>query len=122
MPTPWRIGILQGINRSWKYRQITQPTSTDSIMGREIELFKSKERKNRQEVAEFLRLLADKVASGSIVLKQGQDEVTVQLPDILQLEVEVEDEQKRKKGVQHKLEIELKWYDNDEDGGPLELE
>lgn len=91
-------------------------------MGREIELFKSKERKNRQEVAEFLRLLADKVASGSIVLKQGQDEVTVQLPDILQLEVEVEDEQKRKKGVQHKLEIELKWYDNDEDGGPLELE
>ncbi len=91
-------------------------------MGREIELFKSKERKDRQEVAEFLRLLAEKVASGSIVLKQGQEEVTVQLPDVLQLEVEVEDEQKSKKGLQHKLEIELKWYDNDSAGGPLELE
>jgi len=91
-------------------------------MGREIELFKSKERKGRQEVAEFLHHLADKVASGNLVLKQGQEEVNVELPDNLILEVEVEDEHKRKKGVQHKLEIELKWYDNDDAGGPLELE
>ncbi len=90
-------------------------------MGREIELFKSKERKGRQEVAEFLRQLADKVAAGSLVLKQGADEVNIQLPDNVILEVEVEDEQKRKKGVQHKLEIELKWYDNDDDGGPMEI-
>jgi len=90
-------------------------------MGREIELFKSKERKGRQEVADFLHQLADKVASGSLVLKQGADEVNIQLPDNVILEVEVEDEQKRKKGVQHKLEIELKWYDNDDDGGPMEL-
>ncbi len=91
-------------------------------MGREIELFKSKERKGRQEVADFLRHLADKVSSGNLVLKQGQEEVTVQLPETVYLEVEVEDEHKRKKGVQHKLEIELKWYDNDDAGGPLELE
>jgi amphi-Trp domain-containing protein len=91
-------------------------------MGREVELFKSKERKGRQEVAEFLRLLADKVAAGTLVLKQGQEEVTLELPDNIILEVEVEDEQKRKKGVQHKLEVELKWYDNDDAGGPLELE
>ncbi len=91
-------------------------------MGREIELFKSKERKGRQEVAEFLRQLADKVAAGNIVLKQGQEEVTLELPENVILEVEVEDEQKRKKGVQHKLEIELKWYDNDDQSGPLELE
>ncbi len=91
-------------------------------MGRDIELFKSKERKGRQEVAEFLRQLADKVAAGSLVLKQGQDEVNLVLPENVILEVEVEDVQKRKKGVQHKLEIELKWYDNDDAGGPLELE
>ena len=91
-------------------------------MGRDIELFKSKERKGRQEVAEFLRQLADKVAAGSLVLRQGQDEVNLELPENVILEVEVEDVQKRKKGVQHKLEIELKWYDNDDAGGPLELE
>ncbi len=91
-------------------------------MGREFELFRSKERKGRQEVADFLHQLADKVASGSLVLKQGQDEVTLQLPENVILEVEVEEEQKRKKGLQHKLEIELKWYDNDDAGGPLELE
>lgn len=91
-------------------------------MGREIELFKSKERKGRQEVADFLRQLADKVAAGNLVLKQGQEEVSLELPENVILEVEVEDEQKRKRGVQHKLEIELKWYDNDDQSGPLELE
>ncbi|MFO8030741.1 MAG: amphi-Trp domain-containing protein [Cyclonatronaceae bacterium] len=90
-------------------------------MGREIELFKSKERKDRQETADFLHHLADKVASGNLVLKQGQNEVNIAIPENVQLEVEVEDEHKQKRGIRHKLEIELKWYDND-DGGPLELE
>jgi hypothetical protein len=31
----------------------------------------------------------------------------------------VEDEQKKKKGVQHSLEIEIKWFDNDD--GPTDL-
>ncbi len=91
-------------------------------MGREIVLFKSKERKSRQEVSDFLHKLADKVASGNLVLKQGQEEVNLELPDNLILEIEVEDEHKRNKGVRHELEIELKWYDNDDAGGPLELE
>ena len=91
-------------------------------MGREILLFSSKERKVRQEVADFLHQLADKIATGNLVLRQGLEEVKLELPDHLVLEVEVEEEQKRKRGLQHKLELELKWYDDDNAGGPLELE
>lgn len=91
-------------------------------MGREIVLFKRKERKERDQVADFLRQLADKVSDGNLVLRQGGEEVNLRLPSNLILEIEVEDEHKRIKGVQHKLEIELKWYDREDHGGPLELE
>lgn len=37
-------------------------------MGRETVLFKSEEKKNRKEIAETLRILADKVDQGSMVI------------------------------------------------------
>ena len=89
-------------------------------MGREIKLFKSKERKSRSEVSAFLHQLADKVAEGKVVLRQGNEEINLSLPDHLILELQVEDEDKKRKGVEHSLEVEIKWYDNDQ-SGPLEL-
>ncbi|WP_019673177.1 amphi-Trp domain-containing protein [Psychrobacter lutiphocae] len=81
-------------------------------MGRETTLFKSKERRSKQEVVAFLRQLADKIEAGSLVLSKGKEELEVGFPENFTLEVEVEDEVKRK-GVQHSLEVELKWYDGD---------
>jgi amphi-Trp domain-containing protein len=89
-------------------------------MGKEVRLFKSEERKNRADVSAFLHQLADKVLEGQVVLRQGQEELTLQLPQSLILEVQVEDEDKKAKGIQHSLEVEIKWFD-DEQGGPLEL-
>lgn len=89
-------------------------------MGVETRLFKSKERKARSDVSAFLHGLADKVSAGQVVLRQGQSEVTLELPQSLVVEVQVEDEEKGTKGVQHSLEVEIKWYDGDE-GGSLEL-
>ncbi|KAA3638623.1 MAG: amphi-Trp domain-containing protein [Proteobacteria bacterium] len=89
-------------------------------MGKETRLFKSEERKNRSEVSEFLHQLADKISKGQVVLSQGQEEITLQLPQSLVLEVQVEDEDKGARGIQHSLEVELKWYDNDQ-GGTLKL-
>lgn len=89
-------------------------------MGREVRLFKSEEKKTRSEVSAFLEQLAEKVAQGEVVLRQGQEELNLQLPATMILEIQVEDEDKRNKGTQHSLEIELKWFD-DETGGPLEL-
>ncbi|WP_420632062.1 amphi-Trp domain-containing protein [Candidatus Leptofilum sp.] len=90
-------------------------------MGKEVRLFKSEERKTRGEVCDFLHQLADKLSTGQIVLSQGQDDLTVNLPYNLILEVQVEDEDKRTKGIQHSLEVEIKWFDNDGQGGPLKL-
>jgi amphi-Trp domain-containing protein len=89
-------------------------------MGRETRLFKTEERKNKSDVSEFLHQLADKVSKGQVVLSQGTEDITLEIPNNLILEVQVEDEDKGTKGVQHSLEIEIKWYDNGQDGS-LEL-
>lgn len=90
-------------------------------MGRETRLFKSQERKNRADVSSFLHLLADKIANGKVILSQDAEELELQIPQNLILEVQVEDEEKRSKGIQHSLEVEIKWFDNGEQGGSLEL-
>jgi amphi-Trp domain-containing protein len=90
-------------------------------MGREIRLFKSEERKSRDEVSTFLRELADKVAEGDVVFRQGQEETRLRLGDNVVLEIQVEDEDKGQKGMQHSLEVEIKWFDDDARGGPMQL-
>ncbi len=90
-------------------------------MGKETRLFKSEERKNRAEVSAFLNQLADKVNQGQVVLRQGSEEITLNMPSSLILEIQVEDEDKKRKGIQHSLEVEIKWFDDDSSGGPLEL-
>jgi amphi-Trp domain-containing protein len=90
-------------------------------MGREKRLFKSEENKNRSEVSAFLHQLADKIGEGQVILRQGQEELSLDMPHNLVLEIQVEDEDKKRKGIQHSLELEIKWFDSDSAGGPLEL-
>mgnify|MGYP001308253711 CR=1 FL=1 len=90
-------------------------------MGKEIRLFKSEERKSRAEASGFLRLLADKIAEGRVSLRAGREEIALNIPQNVILEIQVEDEDKKTKGIQHSLEIEIKWFDGEETGGPLTL-
>ena len=90
-------------------------------MGKETRLFKSEDQMNRADIGAFLHQLADKIADGHVLLRQGEDEITLHLPPNLVLELQVEDEIKGAKGIQHSLEVEIKWFDNDETGGPVEL-
>ena len=92
-------------------------------MGKEVRLFKSEERKNRSEVSAFLHQLADKLNEGQVILRQGKEELVLNLPHNLILEIQVEDEDKKRKGIQHSLEVEIKWFDGDDGGkgGVLEL-
>jgi len=76
---------------------------------------------NRSNVAAFMQQLADKIGEGQVVLRQGQQEITLDLPQNLILEIQVEDEDKKSKGIQHSLEVEIKWYDDDVTSGPLQL-
>jgi amphi-Trp domain-containing protein len=90
------------------------------MMGKETRLFKSEERKTRSDISDFFHQLADKISDGQVVLRQGQEEITLEIPQSVILEVQVEDEDKGAKGIQHSLEVEIKWSD-DEQEGPLEL-
>lgn len=90
-------------------------------MGREVTLFSSKETKSRDDVSAFLRHMADRLDTGRVVLRQGTDETALTIPGQVTLELKVEDETKRRKGIQHSLEIELKWFDGDTATGGVEL-
>lgn len=90
-------------------------------MARETRLFKSEEPKKRAEVSEFLQQIAQRIANGEVILRQGAEELVLQIPENLILEVQVEDEDKKTKGIQHSLEIEIKWFDDDGSSGSLEL-
>lgn len=90
-------------------------------MGRETTLFQSKEKKSRTEISDFLHHLADKISGGKVIIRQGTEDITLDMPMGMTLEIKVEDEVKKRKGIQHSLEVELKWFDNDKGSGVLEL-
>ena len=89
-------------------------------MGQEVVLFASEERQSRQRVVEFLRELADKVEGGEVVLRKGAEELTLNLPGNLVLEVKAEEEDKKGR-TQRSLEVEIEWYEGEEDEGSLSL-
>ena len=84
-------------------------------MGRETILFKSEERKTSGEVAAVLREIADKVEQRQMTLKQDANEITLDFPENLVLELKVEEEEGRK--VKRSLEIELEWVPGEESSG-----
>ena len=88
------------------------------IMGREIILFETEERKKATEISAFLRTLADKIESGGLTLKAGSNEIALNLPKNLVLEVKVEEEEKKGK-TKMSLEVEIEWIVGEE-GGPDE--
>jgi amphi-Trp domain-containing protein len=77
-------------------------------MGRETVLFKSEEKKSRSEIAAFLRTLADKVEQGRVSLIQAGEELALDLPETLTLEIKAEEESKGQ-GASMSLEVELEW-------------
>ncbi|NLG66791.1 MAG: amphi-Trp domain-containing protein [Actinobacteria bacterium] len=84
-------------------------------------LFKSEVPQTRMETANFLRELADKVATGTVVLKRSGEEWEVVIPEHVVLEVQLDKKSKSGKGVKHSLEIEIEWYEGGAGAGPVEL-
>ena len=89
-------------------------------MGKEIVLFASEERSDLERVSAFLHNLADKIAEGRVVLRSGADEVLLELPRNIVLELKAEEEAKKNK-TQRSLEIEIEWIVGDEAGGGVTL-
>ena len=89
-------------------------------MGRETVLFSSEEKIDLQSVAAFLHQLADKLAENRVIFRQGAEEIVVDFPNNVVLEIKVEEELKKSK-TQQSLEIEIEWNVGEEAPGSLEL-
>jgi len=85
-------------------------------MGKKTMLFKSKERRGRSDVSAFLHQLADRISVGQVVLRQGQEEIALELPQNVTLEVQAKADERREKGTRHRLELELTWSDDEREG------
>lgn len=76
-------------------------------MGREVVLFKSEEKKTAGEIADALRLIADKIDSGKMTLKQNDKETVLDFPGTMTFELKVEEDHGRR--LKKSFEIELEW-------------
>jgi len=86
-------------------------------MGKEIVLFESEERKDLAGVVAFLHQLADKLAENQVILRQGSEEIVIDVPDNVVLELKVEEEEDKKGKIKRTLEVEIEWIEGDESGG-----
>ena len=82
-------------------------------MGIETVLFKSEEKKTSSDVAITLREIADKIDDGTMILKKGSEEITIEFPKNMVLELKVEEEQGKKR-LKKSFEIELEWIVGDD--------
>ncbi|EMA58217.1 amphi-Trp domain-containing protein [Halorubrum lipolyticum] len=90
-------------------------------------LFKSESRRSRDEIAAYLRTVADSLESGNAVtLKKGDQSVTMDPPARPTFEVKAEREGPVDGPGELSVELELEWDEesggDDGDGGELEIE
>ena len=89
-------------------------------MGRETILFRSEEKKDIHSVAALLRELADKIEDQKVILKQGNQEVILEIPSTVELEIKAERED-GKNTSKKKLEIEIEWTLGEKDSESFSL-
>ena len=96
------------------------------IMPEEV-LFKSESKQSREEIASYLRKVADNLDSGNAIsLKAGSESVTLNPPARPTFEVKAEREGPAGNMTERSIEFELEWDEGDgEEGGrsgQLEIE
>ena len=72
----------------------------------------SEEKKAAGEIANTLRQIADKIDDGTLILKQGSEEITLEFPKSMVLELKIEEEQGKR--LKKSFEIELEWVIGEE--------
>lgn len=90
-------------------------------------LFKSESNQSREEIAAYLRSVADKLdEGGSVTLKSGAESVTMEPPARPTFEVKAEREGPTDGPGELSIELELEWDENGSEGaggsGELQIE
>ena len=81
-------------------------------MGNEEVLYESEERQTVPDVINFLRQLADRMTDQQIVLSKGDEELVIEIPHNVILEIEIEREEEGPGKIKTSLEIELEWTED----------
>jgi len=81
-------------------------------MAKKNTLLKSKERRSVQDVAGFLRQLADRLEQNEITLQRGADEIHIDVPDRVTFKVKAK-EKIKKQSTKRQLKLTLKWKEGD---------
>ena len=90
-------------------------------------VFKSESEQSREEIASYLRTVADNLDSGdAISLKAGSESVTLNPPTRPTFKIKAEHEGPAGNMTERSIEFELEWDKNDDEeggeGGQLEIE
>lgn len=82
-------------------------------MGREVDLLKNKENKQKKAIAGILRQIADKVEHGNLTMKQGTGTFVVDFLEDMTLEIQVKEEKKQKLKCSFNLEFFVAYHGQD---------
>jgi amphi-Trp domain-containing protein len=86
-------------------------------------LFKTEQRQSREEIANYLQAVAEKLTSGdAVTLRAGEETVTLEVPTRPTFEVKAEREGPTGGPTELSVEFELEWPENGDSDGPLEIE
>jgi amphi-Trp domain-containing protein len=89
-------------------------------MAKKNTLIRSKERRNTQDIAAFLRQLADRLEENAITLQRGAEEISIEVPNRVTFKLEVKEKIKKRR-TKHRLKMTLKWQDADKTGDLVEV-
>ena len=81
-------------------------------MAKKNTLLRSKERRSVQDVAAFLRQLADSLEQNEITLQRGDEEVRIDVPSRVTFKVKAK-EKIKKQSTKRQLKLTLKWKEGD---------
>lgn len=78
-------------------------------------MMRSKEQRETKEVAEFLRLMADRMEKGQVVLQKGEKEAKIDVPEMIRFNVRAR-EKEIKKGLSQRITLSLSWMEGEDQG------
>jgi amphi-Trp domain-containing protein len=81
-------------------------------MAKKNTLIKTKERRSIQDIAAFLRQLADRLEQSEIALQRGEETVRIEVPNRVTFKLKAKEKVKKNK-TKHQLKMTLKWKDGD---------
>jgi amphi-Trp domain-containing protein len=81
-------------------------------MGKKNILIKSKEQRNVQDIAAFLRQLADRLEENEVALQHRGEEISLEVPNRVTFKLKVKEKIKKRK-TKYNLKMTLKWKDGD---------